>query len=329
MRTNSRVLIGLSLLALLADAAPVSAQARADPWQRGSVSPCIACSESIVLTDQMDWRERIVRKGAVGQTEAEARARAAAEDWSSEYFRCHGACWSGGLDRYQACNRYFDPSEEPDGQDVWCRPQGGRWVCTVRAIARAGSTVGCRTCSATDIRNANIVNVGSGKCLEVRLASMDDGAMVQDFRCNNQANQQWHILFGENGYAHIVAAHSNKCLEVKAASLEAGADVQQGACGRQDNQLWRLFRRSGPIFDLVPRHAEVCVGLLRGNALRDVWHDVNWGDHLACLEESGEGATEDWARVQQGHQPLPLSGWPPNRSWRIVAHDPIEPPGER
>jgi len=84
-----------------------------------------------------------------------------------------------------------------------------------------------------------IVSKNSHKCLDIKRASTDDGANVQQYSCNGNDNQLF-ILQAQNNAYKIVAKHSGKCLDVKRGSTDDGANVQQYSCHGNDNQLWFL-----------------------------------------------------------------------------------------
>lgn len=97
----------------------------------------------------------------------------------------------------------------------------------------------------TAISAEALVNVGSGKCLDVAGASAADSANVQQFRCHLGANQQWKIIpnvnpttYEPDGTYLVININSGKCLDVVGASTADGANVQQYTCHRQANQRW-------------------------------------------------------------------------------------------
>ncbi|MFB9682324.1 lectin [Streptosporangium vulgare] len=80
-----------------------------------------------------------------------------------------------------------------------------------------------------------IRGVGSGRCLDVSGASQANGAQVQIWDCNGQANQQWATTG-----ASELRVYGNKCLDVANQSTANGAAVQIWDCNGQNNQKWRL-----------------------------------------------------------------------------------------
>ncbi|MFF0311185.1 RICIN domain-containing protein [Streptosporangium sp. NPDC004379] len=76
---------------------------------------------------------------------------------------------------------------------------------------------------------------GSGRCLDVSGASQSNGAQVQIWDCNGQANQQWTTTgTGE------LRVYGGKCLDVTGAGTADGTAVTIWDCNGQNNQKWRL-----------------------------------------------------------------------------------------
>ncbi|MGI5292170.1 lectin [Nonomuraea polychroma] len=77
--------------------------------------------------------------------------------------------------------------------------------------------------------------VGSGRCLDVNGASQTNGAQVQIWDCNGQANQQW-----TSTSAGELRVYGNKCLDVNGGGTADGTAVIIWDCNGQNNQKWRL-----------------------------------------------------------------------------------------
>ncbi|MGW4028649.1 RICIN domain-containing protein [Streptomyces sp. NPDC004838] len=88
----------------------------------------------------------------------------------------------------------------------------------------------------------------SGKCLDVRGGSQNDGAIIQQYRCNGTAAQTW-VLHGVTGGFEIRALNSGKCVDVKGASKADYAAVVQYRCGLGAPN--RTFRLQPGMFDQV------------------------------------------------------------------------------
>jgi hypothetical protein len=89
---------------------------------------------------------------------------------------------------------------------------------------------------------AALVNVASGKCLDVSAASTDDGAKVQQWSCTNGPNQQWRPqpMPGDPAGVQLVAVHSGKCLDLPAQQTGPGSALQQWSCTGGGNQRWTI-----------------------------------------------------------------------------------------
>jgi hypothetical protein len=85
-----------------------------------------------------------------------------------------------------------------------------------------------------------ITNIKSGHCMGVDRASMDNGALVKQFKCDGRPNQRWRVQnFGT--YNKLVNVKSRKCMGVDGASKKHGANIGQYNCGHAPNQAWILF----------------------------------------------------------------------------------------
>jgi hypothetical protein len=90
--------------------------------------------------------------------------------------------------------------------------------------------------------NSRLVSRRSGKCLDVRGESRDDGAPVIQWQCHGGANQQWRLEAVGTGY-RFVARHSGKCLDVAGSSTDDGTAIIQWQCHGGANQTWLVRER--------------------------------------------------------------------------------------
>ena len=97
----------------------------------------------------------------------------------------------------------------------------------------------------------NIKPVHSGKCLDVVVASQDNGANVQQWDCGSTGNpnQKWELVPDGPNY-QIKAVHSGKCLDVAVASQANGGNVHQYDCHGGPNQAWEITTEDGTAFVL-------------------------------------------------------------------------------
>ncbi|WP_061293264.1 extracellular catalytic domain type 1 short-chain-length polyhydroxyalkanoate depolymerase [Herbidospora cretacea] len=83
--------------------------------------------------------------------------------------------------------------------------------------------------------------VASNRCLDISGASQANGAIVQIWDCNGQANQRW-----TSTAANELRIYGGKCLDVSGNSTANGAAVSIWDCNGQNNQKWR-FNSDGSI----------------------------------------------------------------------------------
>ncbi|WP_249350841.1 lectin [Microbispora sp. H10836] len=89
--------------------------------------------------------------------------------------------------------------------------------------------------SPTPTGTGAIKGVGSGRCLDVSGASQANGAQVQLWDCNGQANQRWT----PTGSGEL-RVYGTKCLDVYNRGTADGGNVVIWDCNGQSNQQWRL-----------------------------------------------------------------------------------------
>jgi len=80
----------------------------------------------------------------------------------------------------------------------------------------------------------------SGKCVDVKDASRNNGANIHQWTCEQVDNQLWtrHWPDHNSNYFELRAKHSGQCLDVSEASNDNGANVHQWDCVGGANQLW-------------------------------------------------------------------------------------------
>jgi alpha-galactosidase len=87
---------------------------------------------------------------------------------------------------------------------------------------------------------ANVVNVNSGKCLDVYggTGATGDGVRITQWTCHTDTNQQWRLQDAGGGYLQLIARHSNKCLTIQGAATADGTRAVQMTCGTGTAQQW-------------------------------------------------------------------------------------------
>ncbi len=137
-----------------------------------------------------------------------------------------------------------------------------------------------------------LVNVHSGKCLEVADSRMDDGASVQQWSCVPGLKSQVWLWIQKEDHGNygrdykIINVHSGKCLEVADSATHNGARLQQWQCvDHAPGQLWRL-----PYIDHPPNP-------------RRTWI---FSPHSGKCLEIPDGRTSNGVRAQQWECDGPL-----------------------
>jgi alpha-L-fucosidase len=140
-----------------------------------------------------------------------------------------------------------------------------------------------------DLGTFKLVNRKSGKVLDVKDASVLDGASIIQYTWTGGPNQQWKLLPDADGSYRLASVKSGKILESPDGSAQ-GANLHQATDAGSDNQWWKL----------VP---SVTSGYYRLVNVRNGW----------CADVK-DAATTDGALVIQ---------WPttdgPNQDWQILS----------
>jgi hypothetical protein len=77
-------------------------------------------------------------------------------------------------------------------------------------------------------------------CMDVTGGSTADGALLQEFTCNQSAAQLFQIVGLADGNAYVIPQSSNKCVEIWNNSLNDGAPVEQLTCLGRFGQEWQV-----------------------------------------------------------------------------------------
>jgi hypothetical protein len=107
-----------------------------------------------------------------------------------------------------------------------------------------------------------LVNVNSGRCLDVTGGGAADGVPVQQFGCHGGDDQAWQMKNGT-----LVNVHSGKCLDVPGSSAEDHARIQQFSCNGGTNQSWQITRAGSVVNTSSKRCLDVADGSLDDHAV--------------------------------------------------------------
>jgi hypothetical protein len=117
------------------------------------------------------------------------------------------------------------------------RPDGTLINAQTNALSQGDIAGAVRFLSKDGPGTFKLVNVNSGKCLDVANWSRNSNAPVNQFECHGGANQRWYFwTVPGTGRALIINDWSGQCLDIPGASLSDGAQLQQFPCHGFANQ---------------------------------------------------------------------------------------------
>ena len=118
-----------------------------------------------------------------------------------------------------------------------------------------------------------LMNVNSGKCMDVANASRTNGAAVNQYTCHTGANQRWYTwtVPGTNTKL-IINDWSGQCLDIPSGSTADGAQLQQFSCHGFGNQqfLSRVFFFPFFAFRFQNSNSSKCLGIPNANTASGV-----------------------------------------------------------
>ncbi|WP_051765987.1 RICIN domain-containing protein [Streptomyces sp. NRRL F-5135] len=136
---------------------------------------------------------------------------------------------------------------------------------TVLAFAAAMSLFGAvgaadaLPSSAAAIEYHTYHNLATGKCLDIRGASQNEGAVVQQFTCNSKDHQEFTQLAAAGGTFTLVARVGKKCVDVQDASTADGAGVRMHTCSGAASQRWTATPVATGAYQIQNVHSGKCL----------------------------------------------------------------------
>lgn len=110
-----------------------------------------------------------------------------------------------------------------------------------------------------------IVNVNSGKCLDVAGAGTGDNVNVQQFDCIDVANEEWWILPVATTRYQIRSGHVGRCLNPAGGSSANNTNVQQFSCaGAPEAEHWEFFGLPDGSFEIRAAGTAQCLDIAGG-----------------------------------------------------------------
>lgn len=90
--------------------------------------------------------------------------------------------------------------------------------------------------------NYSLINVHSGKALEVDAWGTDNGSNVTIWDNHGGANQLWRIVDAGGGSYKLINVHSGKALDVSGSGTANGTNVQIWQDLNNAAQQWKLVQ---------------------------------------------------------------------------------------
>jgi pectate lyase len=186
-------------------------------------------------------------------------------------------------------------------------------MAVAAGVALAGGIVnGVSAAAAPTSGTFNLVNAGSGLCLDVPGGSTSDGTQLIQYGCNGGANQSWTVTSVSGGVT-LKAGSSGKCAGVAGASTSAGKAVELETCSGASSQTWQLTA-SGTYYRVVNANGGKCLNTKDNSASSGALVQQNSCDSVI---------TKQWTLNPAGSTP-PTS--PPPTSPPPTSPPPTSPP---
>jgi galactose oxidase len=188
-----------------------------------------------------------------------------------------------------------DGSLEPYAGDPGVQPESPAAPAVEGVGQEALGTGGTDTGRYYQLKSATS---GGDVCLDVGMASMNNGAEVLQYDCDDRTikkeNQLWYARQISSAPEYQLSAkHSAKCLRTAGGSSSSGARIVQDACGHVTNQTRLVLTRQGtatpPRYQIKVMPANKCV--------RSPSTDSN---KPVTLETCGTGTNFQWIFQEQG-----------------------------
>ncbi|GAA1564386.1 hypothetical protein GCM10009827_102470 [Dactylosporangium maewongense] len=189
------------------------------------------------------------------------------------------------------------------------RQRHRRWLLSavVLTVVAAVTTVAVRSADAATIVQGtwyNLVNVNSGKVMEVTGASTADGATVTQYSSNGCQCQQFRFESAGTGWWRIIARHSGKAVDLWEWNTADGAEYRQWPISSGNNQQFSV-QNIGDNIQLINRHS--------GKAL-EVWEWSTANGARISQFTDLNGANQQWRLVVAGTttptNTNPSTSWP-------------------
>lgn len=155
------------------------------------------------------------------------------------------------------------------------------WSNTLSIDVAAGNVSGAT-------KNFQLLNVKSGKALDVEGAGADDSADIIQSAPSDADNQAWSFNYDGAGFFHITNVKSKKVIDVPDASSADGIELVQWESNDGDNQAWLLVDLGRGVFKLKNKKSGKFAGVVGGST-----------DAGAAIEQraASDGEEQKWKVV--------------------------------
>lgn len=121
----------------------------------------------------------------------------------------------------------------------------------------------------------NLVNLGSGKYMDVQSASSANGANILQWSGNGKPNQQFTVTDLKNGYWSIRPVHSNKAVDLYSWSKEDGGTIKQWEYWGGQTQQWKLAKSGSDGVKVASAYTGKLISVANNNNGADVFQKTD------------------------------------------------------
>ncbi|WBB89927.1 RICIN domain-containing protein [Verrucosispora sp. WMMC514] len=143
-----------------------------------------------------------------------------------------------------------------------------------------------------------LVNRNSGKVLDVRDTSVDDGAAIQQWSRNDGEWQQFQFVSSGSGYYRLKARHSGKVVDLWEWNVADGAEYRQWPDLNATNQQFQVLDSDGGYIRLINRHSAKAL---------EVWEWSTADGARISQYADLNGANQQWQMVRVGSGGTPTT----------------------
>ncbi|MEV6607071.1 RICIN domain-containing protein [Kutzneria sp. NPDC051319] len=108
--------------------------------------------------------------------------------------------------------------------------------------------------------NHQLVVANDNLCLDVSGAGSNAGALIDQWTCNGQSNQQFQFVSASGGYGELRAQNSSQDVTVAGGSTAQGTpDIVQGSPGATAANLWQPLQQSDGSYEFRNQNSGLCL----------------------------------------------------------------------